>query len=95
MAKQPVRPKFYWDGAYLSELEKELGDRCIFLCLSPVSFRILTDMTAMLLWPTRYKEGEVPDVGRIAHQELNVPCLTDFYQLLDDLKTPRLATISI
>jgi len=85
MAKQPVRPKFFWDGGYLSELETRLGDECIFLCLSPVSFRMLTDMSAMLLWATRYEEGIVPEVGKIAHQELNVPCLTDFYSLLEEL----------
>ena len=86
MAKQPTRPKFYWDGGYLSELETRLGDECIFLCLSPVSFRMLTDMSAMLLWATRYQEGMVPEVGRIAHRELNVPCLQDLYSRLEAIE---------
>ena len=86
MAKVSRLPKFYWNGEYLSELETELGDECIFLCLSPISFRMLTDMTAMLLWNTRYKDGVVPELAKKAYRELNVPCLHDFYAKLDAIE---------
>ena len=85
MAKRPQRPKFLWNNAYLEKLAIELGDECIFLCLSPVSFRMLADMSKMLLWATRYEEGAVAELGKTAYRELNVPCLTDFYSLLDEL----------
>lgn len=86
MKKRPQRPKFLWNNAYLEKLAIELGDECIFLCLSPVSFRMLTDMTKMLLWATRYEEGAVSELGKIAYTELNVPCLEDFYSRLDAIE---------
>lgn len=82
----PVRPKFIWSHEYLNKLNDELGDECIVLCLSPVSFRMLIDMTAMLLWPTRYEDlphDEISSYGKIAYQELNVPCSFNF----DDVVT--------
>lgn len=87
MSKRPQRPKFLWDNAYLEKLAIEMGDECIFLCLSPVSFRMLTDMSAMLLWGTRYEDGEVSELGITAHRELNVPCILDgLFDRLDELE---------
>ncbi len=86
MTARPQRPKFLWNNAYLEKLAVELGDECIFLCLSPVSFRMLTDMTKMLLWATRYEEGAVSELGITAYRELNVPCLEDFYSRLDAIE---------
>ncbi len=81
------RPKFFWSDEYLQELSLQLGGECKILCLSPVSFRLLADMTAMLLWPTRYEEGEVSEFGRIAYQELNVPCnFTDLVTVLAEIR---------
>jgi hypothetical protein len=48
---------------------------------------MLADMTAMLLWPTRYEEGAVSEFGRIAYQELNVPCnFTDLVTALTEIR---------
>jgi len=75
-------PKFLWDVGYLREQREVLGDKCIFLCLSPLSFKLLADMSRMLLWATRYSSEDVPDLGRVAYRELNTMC--DIKQLITD-----------
>lgn len=86
-------PKFRWDIDYLQSLELELEDSGLkLLCLSPVSFRLVADMSAMLQWPTRFgltRGEEVPDLADIAYQEINNPMnlvdLTEVITILTDL----------
>lgn len=72
-----AQPKFLWNVGYLEQLESELQDtgRKV-LCLSPVSFRLLANMSQMLTWPTRFgltSGDELPDLAKIAYQEMNIP----------------------
>jgi len=90
MSTQVRPPKFFWSVEYLSELENELGDECKILCLSPISFRLLADMSRMLLWGTRYDVGYVPELARIAYREMNIPCNDSlqsvFQTILDEIE---------
>lgn len=69
-------PKFLWDVGYLENLKTELGDKRVLLCLSPLSFRLLANMSNMLTWPTRFglSRGEpIPNFIQDCYGELNNP----------------------
>ena len=85
-----TKPKFSWSEDYLTDLENELGsDGRQVICLSPVSFRVLADMSAMILWPTRWGLQAADNLPAMAHniyKELNTPMsCEDFLQAIRDM----------
>ena len=72
-----VKPKIFWDVDFLENLSQQLGDECVLLCLSPISFHMLTDMAEMLNWHTRFTSDEVPEIAREAYKQMSLPCDLD------------------
>ena len=69
-------PKVAWDVSYLNELRNQLGDTPISLCVSPIAFRMLTDLSRIVLWHTRYTGidyGDLPDFAWDVYHQLNNP----------------------
>jgi len=63
-------PKFVWCEDELNALDEEIVKR-VFLCLSPSSARVVTNMSKMLLWPSRWLSGRVSETAKKIYYELN------------------------
>lgn len=90
--------KFLWSVDYLTELQNELGGNCYLLALSPISFRLLADMSSMLTWNTRFDSGEVPELARVAYRQMNNPCEltvdnTSVVEAIESLGTLLMSTL--
>lgn len=67
-------PKIVFYDSYLDSLKDKLGDGYVKVCLSPVSYRMISRLSEMLLWKTRYPEVDgISQHGWLAYDQFNAP----------------------
>lgn len=86
----PRRPKVWFDHEYLASLDAESAPREVFFLSEPAQ-QALSQLAEIVLWPTRWFNGDPDDSAILAasiYEELKVPAhFDDLIPLLDDVET--------